>query len=70
MRSGKKKRLIEDKIAADSSFAKTIERHKLMINGIRYLGRKEMLDKVEKWDLGLIDKIAIYPEEIKKSTKR
>ena len=50
-----KKRMMEDKISQDEDYAKDFEQYKLLIDGIKYSGRKKLLTKIKKWDLDFSD---------------
>ena len=41
---------IESAIAKDKEFAKILEDHKLLLDGIKYSGRKNLKTKLEEWD--------------------
>ena len=49
------KKLIEEKISNDKNYKVDVEQYKLLIDGIRYSGRKKLHTKLKKWDVELSD---------------
>ena len=57
------RRMVDAKISTDKDYAGDIEQYKLLMDGIRYTGRKNFHSKLKKWDAELSDDIDVVKEK-------
>ena len=57
------RRLVEKKMSNDKNYSRDIEQYRLLIDGIKYSGRNEILAKLKKWDMELPENIEDFNDK-------